>query len=64
MELHYHFLFTLILSIPILVLYHDVLLFLAIMFAGWLIDCDHEIDYYVLTGGPALNSFEMGNELT
>ena len=57
-----HFVASLIFSIPAII-QGDFLLFCAIMFAGWLIDADHEIDYYIFAGKFVYNPFKLGNEL-
>lgn len=53
-----HFVVSLLFSIPAII-HGDFLLFAAIMFAGWLVDADHEVDYFYLTGKFIYNPLKL-----
>ena len=57
-----HFVASLIFLIPAII-QGDFLLLAAVMFAGWLIDADHEIDCFALTGKFVYNPLKIGSIL-
>lgn len=57
-----HFSASLLISVPAIT-QSNFLLLAAIMCTGWLVDADHEFDYYVLTGRFAFNPFKLASEL-
>lgn len=60
MESRYHFIMSLFLALPF---YADFVAFTLIMVSGWLIDSDHEVDYYILSGRLECNPLKLGDVL-
>lgn len=62
MKSRHHFLASLLFSV-IALLQGDILVFFLCMLVGWLVDADHEIDHFILTGSFVINPLKLGNEL-
>ena len=58
----HHFLASLPFSI-IALLQENIPIALLCILVGWLVDADHEIDHFILTGSFVINPLELGNEL-
>lgn len=63
MKSRYHFATSLLFSL-MLICYYEFFLALLVILIGWLIDVDHEIDYYTLNGKFVFNPTKLANELS